>query len=121
MSDLILSKTQLLGGIWEGEIAGAGNDEPQIAVTHQGTPVEGVTLKHDSAKDVWRMAFPIPAHLISDGVQTFLISDERGRRLGKLDLLAGEALADDLRAELNLLRDELDMLKKAFRQHCRDT
>ena len=35
--------------------------------------------------------------------------------------LAGEALAHDIRAEIDLLRAELDMLKRAFRRHCLET
>ncbi|MDX8352679.1 hypothetical protein [Cognatiyoonia sp. IB215182] len=121
MSDLILTKTQLQGGIWEGEIAGSVSDEPRISVIHQGAEIEGVTVSQGDEIGTWRVTFPVPLHLISDGIQTFVVSDDHGRRLGSLDLLAGEALAGDIRAELNLLRDELDMLKKAFRQHCRET
>ena len=35
--------------------------------------------------------------------------------------IAGEAVSDDLRAEVELLRAELDMLKRAFRRHCLET
>ena len=41
--------------------------------------------------------------------------------LGSFTLIAGEALGDDLRAEVSLLRAELDMLKRAFRRHCLET
>ncbi|MDX8346578.1 hypothetical protein SLH49_01155 [Cognatiyoonia sp. IB215446] len=121
MSDLTLIKTRLQGGIWEGEIMGAVSDAPKISVTHQGAEIEGVAVSQGDTIGTWRLTFPLPQHLISDGVLTFVIGDDQGRRLGSLDLLAGEALAGDIRAELNLLRDELDMLKKAFRQHCRET
>ena len=65
---------------------------------------------------------PIPAELLSDGVQTFLIRDtDSGETLESFSILAGEALADDIRAEVELLREELDMLKRAFRRHCLET
>ena len=32
-----------------------------------------------------------------------------------------QALAEDIRAEVDLLRAELDLLKRAFRRHCQDT
>ena len=41
--------------------------------------------------------------------------------LGDFTLMAGDAVADDLRAEVELLRAELDMLKRAFRRHCLET
>ena len=62
----------------------------------------------------------MPPHLFNDGLQTFVVSDESGATVTSFSLLAGDALADDLRAEINLLRNELDLLKKAFRQHCQN-
>ena len=36
-------------------------------------------------------------------------------------MITGEPVEDDLRGEIDLLRAELDMLKRAFRRHCIDT
>ena len=70
----------------------------------------------------WDVAIPIPAEAVADGVHTFVISDEvDDARLGDFTLIAGESVADDLRAEMELLRAELDMLKRAFRRHCLET
>ncbi len=121
MTKMTFSKTRLINGVWEGELTGAGSEEPKLHVSHLGAPVDGLRLRHDAARDAWQIEIPVPAHLISDGVQTFVISDDQGQTLGSFALLAGEALAHDMRAEMNLLRSELDMLKKSFRQHCRDT
>jgi hypothetical protein len=41
--------------------------------------------------------------------------------LGSFSITSGEPLEDDLRNEINLLREELDMLKRAFRRHCVET
>ena len=114
-----LTKTSLTNGIWEGTLTGP-SDSPQLQVTHQGTPVDGLTVTPDGA-DTWRISFTIPAALISDGIQSFIISNGTGQTLHSIDILAGDALAEDIRAEVNLLRDELNMLKKAFRQHCQDS
>jgi hypothetical protein len=55
-------------------------------------------------------------------VQTFLITDaDSDEMLDTITLISGEVLADDIRAELDLLRAELDMLKRAFRRHCVET
>jgi hypothetical protein len=65
---------------------------------------------------------PLPASVIADGVQTVLITDaESGARLASIPILSGSALEEDLRAEVGLLRSELDMLKRAFRRHCTET
>lgn len=113
--------TRLKAGIWEGDLTGAGPDKPVLAVTCLGVPVEGLDLIHDSDRDVWRVRVPLSASLISDGLQTFVVSDKYGRMLASFSILAGDALADDLRAEISLLRSELDLLKKAFRNHCRNS
>jgi hypothetical protein len=55
-------------------------------------------------------------------VQTFLITDTAtDETLNSFSLLSGDALAGDSRAEITLLREELDMLKGAFRRHCVET
>ncbi|WP_394180480.1 hypothetical protein [Yoonia maritima] len=118
MTTYTLTKTRLVAGIWEGSLTGAGTEQPDLRVTHHGEPVEGLRTDYDAAEKKWRVEFPVPAHLISDGVQTFVISDDQGNTLDSFSLLSGEALAEDIRAEVDLLRSELDMLKQAFRHHC---
>lgn len=118
MTGLTLTKTRLAAGIWEGVLTGAGTDTPVLQVTHLGKAVENVEVTHDAAAGVWRVRVPVPSCLIHDGVQTFVISDAQGTTLASFALLSGEALADDIRAEVDLLRAELDLLKRAFRRHC---
>lgn len=118
---LTLTKTRLAAGVWEGELTGAGATAPSLRVTHMGDPVADAELEHDPQADLWRVTVPVPAHLISDGIQTFVISDTDGQTLASFALLSGEALAEDIRAELDLLRAELDLLKRAFRRHCQET
>ncbi|MCA0872610.1 hypothetical protein LCL97_17385 [Seohaeicola saemankumensis] len=124
MSDLILTKIRMRNGVWEGRITGAGTTgvRPDVKVTLMDQPVEGVTLEESSEAGIWDLAIEVPSHAIADGVQTFLIFDAANDiKLGDFTLIAGEALADDLRAEVELLRAELDMLKRAFRRHCLET
>ena len=72
--------------------------------------------------DTWVLRVPVPVEAIADGVQTVVITDSTDdTRLGHFTMIAGEALGDDMRAEMELLRAELDMLKRAFRRHCVET
>ncbi|MBO9407735.1 hypothetical protein J7399_09865 [Shimia sp. R9_1] len=124
MSELTLTKTRLFEGVWEGVLkyeSGQG-PVPKVDVTYLGDPVNGVQIDATDTQDSWRLRFPLPKESLSDGVQTLLITDQlSGDRLETLSFVAGEALADDLRAEIDLLRAELDMLKRAFRRHCVET
>ena len=114
-----LTKTSMIAGVCEGIFAGVIDAPPQIAVTHHGEQVDGSVIKKAAQSDDWVLHVPIPVHLLADGVQTYLISDvETGETLNSFTLLAGEALAEDIREEMALLREELDMLKSAFRRHC---
>ncbi|QIE46639.1 hypothetical protein G5B38_14515 [Pseudohalocynthiibacter aestuariivivens] len=124
MSEFTLTKTRLFEGVWEGVLTyeGDGNAQPKIDVTHLGEAVDGVEVIENEAAAHWVLRVPIPTHMIADGVQTFLIRDTSADAvLGDFSLIAGEALAYDIRAEVTLLREELDMLKRAFRRHCLET
>ena len=121
MSDLRLTKTRLFQGVWEGVSTGAA-ERPQIEVSFLEQPVPGVELVQASDHEGWTLRIPVPAEAIADGVHTILIRDAAtGETLEAFSLVAGEALADDMRAEMSLLREELDMLKRAFRRHCLET
>lgn len=124
MSEWTLTKTRLFEGIWEGALTreGAGTSEPEVKVTYLDNAIQGVSVKEDVAQNRWVLRVPIPTEAIADGVQTFLITDaSNGDLLEKITMISGEVLADDIRAEMDLLRAELDMLKRAFRRHCVET
>ena len=61
---------------------------------------------------------PVPLTAVADGVHTLVVADMEGETLATINLAAGEAMAGDLRAEVDMLRAELDLLKRAFRHHC---
>jgi len=124
MSDWTLTKTRLAGGVWEGVLSGgaAGAAPPRIEVKYLQERLEGVEVVVCPGTEEWVLRVPVPADRIADGVQTFLIRDgDSGEVLDSFALLAGEALSQDIRAEMALLRAELDLLKQAFRRHCRET
>jgi hypothetical protein len=124
MSNVRLTKTQIQEGIWDGLLSDwlVSTEPPLVKVLHLGREVDGVTIKPANDGQGWHLRVPIPIKAILDGVQTFIIVDEKtGDTLDSFSILAGEALAEDIRAEIDLLRAELDMLKKAFRRHCIET
>lgn len=122
MSNLTLTKLRLRNGVWEGRITGAGDIKPILGVRYLDRYVENVRLSEANEPGAWDIAIPIPSEAVADGVHTFLITDEvDDDQLGGFTLIAGEPVADDLRAEVELLRAELDMLKRAFRRHCLET
>jgi len=125
MSDQIeLTKMRIMEGVWHGALKHRGDEnwQPDIEVTHLDFPVDGVEIEEDRVEECWYVRVPIPSHRIADGVQTFLIKDRRQDAiLESFSIVAGDALSEDIRAELSLMRDELDMLKRAFRRHCIET
>ncbi|MBI1216955.1 MAG: hypothetical protein GC186_00280 [Rhodobacteraceae bacterium] len=125
MAELTLVTARIQDGIWTGELTAVadGNYQPDIEVTHLETPVAGVAVAQVPGRRLtWSLRIPIPSAALSEGVQTILIRDRRtGTRLGSFAILTGAPLEDDIRAEVDLLRAELDMLKRAFRRHCVET
>ena len=124
MSLYTLTKTRFRGGIWEGLLVAPSGHEssPEIVASFEGRPVPGITLSPTSESGRWVVEVPVPAEALGDGVQTIVIRDAgTDDVLNSFALIAGEALAEDIRAEVTLLRAELDLLKRAFREHCRDT
>lgn len=122
MSSLQLTKTRMKQGVWQGIITGMGEDKPQIEVTHEDRDVPNIILTHNQSADHWTLSVPIPPDAIADGIQTLLIRDKvADAKIGHITLIAGDELSEDIRAEMNLLRAELDMLKRAFRRHCVET
>jgi len=115
---------RLFEGVWEGALYrnGTGDNAPNIEVTWQLQKVDGVEVTELKNGTGWILRVPVPTHAIADGVQTFLINDaDTSTTLGQFCLVAGEELGYDIRAEVALLREELDMLKRAFRRHCLET
>lgn len=122
MSEFTVSKTRLFAGIWEGVISSSGDAgiAPDIQVTHLDRPIQSISLTVDAANTgIWQLQIAIPPELLSDGVQVFLIIDKAtGEKLDAFTIITGEPLEDDIRSEVELLRAELDLLKRAFRRHC---
>jgi len=124
MSDYSVTKTRIFAGTWEGVVACESDPElkPEIDVSHLGRTVDIELTTSLDQKGIWVLRVPVEPKYLSDGVQVFLISDRiTGEKLDSFTIVTGEPLEDDIRAETELLRAELDVLKRAFRRHCLET
>lgn len=114
---LTLEPGRIAGGVWEAALSGAAEAVP-VEVLTGGRAVEGVEVR-PLPDGRLALRVPIPAWALNEGVQVFLVQ-AGGAVLGQFTLIAGEAAAGDIRAELALLRAELDLLKRAFQRHARE-
>lgn len=122
MTEAKLTKTRIRAGVWEGVMSGVAA-APRIEVLHLERALAGVSVQPVPGREGdYAVRIPIPSEVLSEGVQTFLIRDAAsGDRLAHFTVITGVAMEDDIRSEIDLLRAELDMLKRAFRRHCLDT
>ena len=122
MTALVLRQTRIKAGLWEGILTGAEN-HPQLEVLHLETALESLTVTAIAGSPGhWGVVFSIPVQTLTEGVQTFVFRDKHsGAHLTHFTMITGASLDGDIRAELDLLRAELDLLKRAFRRHCVET
>ena len=121
MTDLTLTKNRLNAGIWEGTLTGPADASPVLVLRHNDEVVPGLSVEDVSAGS-WAVRVPVPTDLINDDIQTFAIVDEGCNSiLASFAIFAGDQLSDAMQVEMDLLRLELDMLKRAFRKHCIET
>ncbi len=114
-----LSGSGIRGGVWHGVLESAAGSAPQLELVQAGggetspvmvAPVAGATGR-------WAVSAPIPVGAIREGVQTFVIAEKgAGTALAAFTIIAGEPLAEDIRAEIDLLRAELELMKTALRR-----
>jgi len=125
MGDMTLTKIRIKEGVWHGELVLDSDEkiDPKIEVLHHDSALDGVVVRAQSEKPGhFVISVPIPANVLTDGVQTFVIMNaETEKRLNAFSIITGQPMENDIRAEIDLLREELDMLKRAFRRHCVET
>lgn len=123
MAEVTLTRMRLAEGVWEGLLRVRDASVPRLRLRHDDEdlgeiePVEVDGGEGNAGR--WLVRFQLPLERLSDGVQTFVIEDiQTGDALAHETIFAGEILDEDIRAEVQLLRAELDLLKRAFRRHC---
>lgn len=114
----------LKAGVWTGMLR--GEDRPgRVILTLNGDPVAEARLTAQEDGE-WLVQAGLPPDTLGDGAHSFLLLADAGQqhqppqpdaiRLGVLSILAGDVLADDLRAQIDLLRSEVDLLKRELRR-----
>ncbi len=118
-----LSGSGIRGGVWHGVLESAAGSAPQLELVQEGggetSPVTLAVMVAPGAAATgrWAVSAPIPVAAIREGVQTFVIAEKgAGTALAAFTIIAGEPLAEDIRAEIDLLRAELELMKTALRR-----
>ncbi|MFT5868686.1 MAG: hypothetical protein ACI8TF_000793 [Paracoccaceae bacterium] len=122
MGNQVLTKTRLTTGRYEGILSGSSR-VPIIEVVHMDRVI-GIaqTVAIEAKPDQFLVSYALPPEVLSDGMQIVVLrSAADATPLDVIAILAGEPLEQDLRAEIALMRVELDMFKRAFRRHCVET
>lgn len=118
MSDWTLTKTRLSDGHWQGILQGGAGDPPDIVADHLGDSIGAVTLTPQG--DAWLVDLALPATLIADGAHCVILRRaDTHAQLALVTFIAGEDLAHDLRAEVAMLRAEMELLKRTLRHLAR--
>ena len=119
MSEMTLTRMRLAEGVWEGLLRARDARVPRLRLRHEDEDLGELEPVEEGEAGNWLVRFQLPLERLSDGVQTFVIEDiQTGHALAHETVIAGEILDEDIRAEVGLLRAELDLLKRAFRRHC---
>ncbi|WP_370271719.1 hypothetical protein [Pseudooceanicola nitratireducens] len=122
MSILKVTRTRLNNGRYEGVISDVPEGiRPGVAARFRDKGIEDLSIS-PAGDGTWRLTFDVPVSAIGDGVQTITIVEANtGDVLDSLAIIAGDTADETIQAELALLREELDLLKRAFRRHCVET
>ena len=123
MAEMPLPRKRLAEGVWEGLLSSRAPSAPRLLLRLRdellGVPETVEETAAPGEPNRWLVRFRFPIERLSAGVQTFVIEDAAtGDALAHETIFAGEMVDEDIRAEVSLLRAELDLLKRAFRRHC---
>jgi len=122
MKDYTLTRTAIRAGQYKGVLTTRARVEgtPELELVYLGSSVARVQVTPDAGRDrQWNVKVAIPPSSINEGVQTYLLRlVEGGEVLDSFAIATGTVLEGDFGAEIALLRAELELLKKAFRNHC---
>lgn len=110
-----VAASRLEAGTWTLRLEGPPQP-PEIEFLHRQRPLGPVTLRREGG--AWLVRIRLPRAILSDGLNSVQAAERAsGAVLASLHVAAGAPVPEDMAAELALLRDELALLKRAFRRH----
>ena len=122
---LEITQIKFSQGVWQGLISGAapGTDHlPKFDVTLHEEPVDTVQVIRTQDTDELHLQITIPPSAVGSGVHSFVITEHQSLDvLARFTLIGGDLAEQDLRAEIDILKAELELLKRACRRHCVET
>lgn len=105
--------TGLQAGLWTG-ILHAPAAPARLTLTHQGRDLAEASVT-PAGPGRFAVAAPVPASVLGDGVTTLSLM-AGADVLAHLHIAAGQPVEADLRADIALIRAELDLLKRELRR-----
>ncbi|WP_170448127.1 hypothetical protein [Ruegeria arenilitoris] len=100
-------------GVWEGHFS--GSTAPQLEARYRDQILQSIEVSE--AEGGWHVRVPVPTALLSEGVHSVIILDSASQeKVGDITVIAGAPAVGDIRAEMDLLRAELDLLKRVVRR-----
>ncbi len=120
---MTLDKIDFSNGIWRGLLkTGQAQEKPELQVTLNGAELDPCVVTAGSTDSEWIVEIAVPAHAIGDGVFTFVVlSSSAEHPIATFCLSGGRSMEYDMQAEVALLREEIEILKRAFRRHIHNT
>ena len=118
---LSLTEIEFRGVIWTGQVEGLDEHVetmPEFRLLLRGEEISRLSPSYDVASERFELKVPIPSTAVGNGSNSLVVcSSENDDILAKIHVVAGNILDHEIVAELQILREELDLLKKAFRRH----
>ena len=112
-------------GIWSGLLT-VKEAPARVALIQHGEIVSIARLEAATGTGSWQVEVALPSTVLTDGVHSLVLIADAGQKnepplpdavqLDHLHLMAGAPLEHELTAEIQLIRAELDLLKREFRR-----
>ncbi|SDY34271.1 hypothetical protein SAMN05444004_101190 [Jannaschia faecimaris] len=117
-SSWILHRTGVTGGTYRGLLTATDESDetpPPLTLVLGGETLGEMTM--EAVDGGWQVEGEMGLAPLTDGAQTVFVRLPDGTALDSVTVITGLSAPEDLRAELATLRDEVTLLKKAFRRH----
>ena len=109
---------ELRAGTLRMRLRHAGVGAPPVTLTHRTVPVTA-TIEPDGEPGLWRLTAALPPEALCEGVQTLLATMPDGTAIGAAQMVLGRPAEETVEARLDLMRQEIDLLKKVVRRQAR--